>query len=140
MTRALRIGDVKVGDEPPGLDVPLTAAVIVGGALASRDFTPVHHDRSAAQAQGMQDVFMNILTTNGYVGRFVTDWAGPDAAIRGLSIKLGTPNVVGDVMKLRGRVASVDAEQALVEVEVVGKNAWGNHVEGKVRLALPKGA
>jgi acyl dehydratase len=140
MTRALRIGDVKVGDELPGLDVPLTAAVIVGGALASRDFTPVHHDRSAAQAQGMQDVFMNILTTNGYVGRFVTDWAGPDAAIRGLSIKLGTPNVVGDVMKLRGRVASVDAEQALVEVEVVGKNAWGNHVEGKVRLALPKGA
>ena len=140
MTRALRLADVKVGDELPGLDVPLTAAVIVGGALASRDYTPVHHDRSAAQAQGMQDVFMNILTTNGYVGRFVTDWAGPDAAIRGLSIKLGTPNVVGDVMKLRGRVASVDAEQGLVEVEVVGKNAWGNHVEGKVRLALPKGA
>jgi acyl dehydratase len=140
MTRALRLADVKVGDELPGLDVPLTAAVVVGGALASRDFTPVHHDRSAAQAQGMQDVFMNILTTNGYVGRFVTDWAGPDAAIRGLSIKLGTPNVVGDVMKLRGRVASVDAEQGLVEVEVVGKNAWGNHVEGKVRLALPKGA
>ena len=140
MTRALRLADVKVGDELPGLDVPLTAAVIVGGALASRDFTPVHHDRNAAVAQGMQDVFMNILTTNGYVGRFVTDWAGPDAAIRGLSIKLGTPNVVGDVMKLRGRVASVDAQQGLVEVEVVGKNAWGNHVEGKVRLALPKGA
>ena len=140
MTRSLRLADVKVGDELPGLDVPLTAAVIVGGALASRDFTPVHHDRNAAVAQGMQDVFMNILTTNGYVGRFVTDWAGPDAAIRGLSIKLGTPNVVGDVMKLRGRVASVDAQQGLVEVEVVGKNAWGNHVEGKVRLALPKGA
>jgi len=140
MTRALRLADVKVGDELPGLDVPLTAAVIVGGALASRDYTPVHHDRSAAQAQGMQDVFMNILTTNGYVGRFVTDWAGPDARIRGLSIKLGTPNVVGDVMKLRGRVASVDAEQGLLEVEVVGKNAWGNHVEGKVRLALSKGA
>jgi acyl dehydratase len=140
MTRALRLADVKVGDELPGLDVPLTAAVIVGGALASRDFTPVHHDRSAAQAQGMQDVFMNILTTNGYVGRFVTDWAGPEASIRGLSIKLGTPNVVGDVMKLRGRVVSVDAEQGLLEVEVVGKNAWGNHVEGKVRLALPKGA
>ena len=140
MTRALRIGDVKVGDELPGLDVPLTAAVIVGGALASRDFTPVHHDRSAAQAQGMQDVFMNILTTNGYVGRFVTDWAGPDAAIRGLSIKLGTPNVVGDVMKMSGRVVAVDPEQGVVEVQVVGKNAWGNHVEGKVRLALPKGA
>jgi hypothetical protein len=140
MKRSLRLGDVKVGDELPPLDVPLTAAVVVGGALASRDYTPVHHDRGAAQAQGMQDVFMNILTTNGYVGRFVTDWAGPDAAIRHLSVKLGTPNVVGDVMKLSGRVVSVDAGAGLVEVQVVGKNAWGNHVEGKVRLALPKGA
>jgi hypothetical protein len=140
MKRSLRLGDVKVGDELPPLEVPLTAAVVVGGALASRDYTPVHHDRSAAQAQGMQDVFMNILTTNGYVGRFVTDWAGPDTAIRHLSVKLGTPNVVGDVMKLSGRVVSVDAGAGLVEVQVVGKNAWGNHVEGKVRLALPKGA
>jgi hypothetical protein len=74
------------------------------------------------------------------VGRFVTDWAGPEPYIRGLAIKHGTPNEVGDVMKLRGRVVSVDAEQGLLEVEVVGKNAWGNHVEGKVRLALPKGA
>ena len=140
MKRSLRLGDVKVGDELPPLDVPLTAAVVVGGALASRDYTPGPHDRGAAQAQGMQDVFMNILTTNGYVGRFVTDWAGPDTAIRHLSVKLGTPNVVGDVMKLSGRVVSVDASAGLVEVQVVGKNAWGNHVEGKVRLALPKGA
>jgi acyl dehydratase len=140
VSRSLRLSEVKVGDELPGLDVPLTAAVVVGGALASRDYTPVHHDRSAAQAQGMQDVFMNILTTNGYVGRFVTDWAGPDAAIRKVSIKLGTPNVVGDVMKMSGRVVGVDAAQGLVEVQVVGKNAWGNHVEGKVQLALPRGA
>jgi 3-oxo-4,17-pregnadiene-20-carboxyl-CoA hydratase beta subunit len=137
MKRSLRLRDVKVGDELPGLDVPLSAAVIVGGALASRDYTPVHHDRSAAEAQGMSDVFMNILTTNGYVGRFVTDWAGPDARIRRVAIKLGAPNVVGDVMKVTGRVSSVDPEQGLVEVQVVGKNAWGSHVEGRVQLALP---
>ncbi len=53
--------------------------MIVAGALASHDFTAVHHDKAAAQAQGMQDVFMNILTTNGLVGRYVTDWAGPNA-------------------------------------------------------------
>jgi 3-oxo-4,17-pregnadiene-20-carboxyl-CoA hydratase beta subunit len=137
MKRSLRLRDVKVGDELPGLDVPLSAAVIVGGALASRDYTPVHHDRSAAEAQGMSDVFMNILTTNGYVGRFVTDWAGPDARIRRVAIKLGAPNVVGDLMKVTGRVSSVDPEQGLVEVQVVGKNAWGSHVEGRVQLALP---
>ena len=139
MSRSLRFEDVYVGDELPPLDVPLTAAIIVGGALASRDFTPVHHDRSAAQAQGMQDVFMNILTTNGYVGRYVTDWAGADASIKGLSIKLGTPNLPGDTMKMRGVVLEKIAGDRTVEVEVVGKNAWGNHVEGKVTVALPAG-
>ena len=136
---SLRFQDVSVGDELPPLDVPLTAAIIVGGALASRDFTPVHHDRAAAQAQGMSDVFMNILTTNGYVGRFVTDWAGPDAAIRGLSVKLGGPNLPGDTLKMRGKVLAADAAEGTVEVEVVGKNAWGNHVEGKVTVALQNG-
>jgi len=138
MSQSLRFQDVSVGDELPPLDVPLTAAVIVGGALASRDFTPVHHDKGAAQAQGLSDVIMNILTTNGYVGRFVTDWAGPDAVVRELDVKLGAPNMPGDTMKMTGKVISADAGH--VEVEVVGKNAWGNHVEGTVKLDLPAGA
>ena len=77
--QGIRFDGVKVGDTLPELAIELTASLIVGGALASRDYTPVHHDRAAAQAQGMSDVFMNILTTNGLVGRYVTDWAGIDA-------------------------------------------------------------
>ncbi|MBW2240951.1 MAG: hypothetical protein JRH01_03110 [Deltaproteobacteria bacterium] len=139
MTTSLSLSDVRVGDELPALDVPLTASIIVGGAIASRDFTPVHHDRSAANAQGLNDVFMNILTTNGYVGRYVTDWAGIDARIKGLAIKLGTPNLPGDTMKMRGKVLE-KADDGTIVVEVVGKNSWGNHVEGKVTVALPTGA
>jgi acyl dehydratase len=132
-----KLSDVKVGDALPELDVPLTASIIVGGAIASRDYTPVHHDRSAAQAAGMSDVFMNILTTNGYVGRFVTDWAGPDATLQKVSIKLGTPNTPGDTMKMRGEVTSVDAKSGIVLVSVVAKNAWGDHATGTVTVALP---
>jgi acyl dehydratase len=132
-----KLSDVKVGDALPELDVPLTASIIVGGAIASRDYTPVHHDRSAAQAAGMSDVFMNILTTNGYVGRFVTDWAGPDATLQKVSIKLGTPNTPGDTMKMRGEVTSVDAKSGTVLVSVVAKNAWGDHATGTVTVALP---
>ena len=51
----------------------------------------------------MQNVFMNILTTNGLVGRYVTDWAGSGRPIEGVSIKLGAPNLPGDTMKLSGR-------------------------------------
>ena len=138
--KTLRFESVKVGDALPELPIPITVTLVVGGALASRDFTPVHHDRAAAQAQGMSDVFMNILTTNGLVGRYVTDWAGPDAVVKNVAIKLGAPNLPGDTMKLVGSVKSRDEATGEVTVEVVGKNGWGNHVTGTVRLALPKGA
>ena len=133
-TKEPRHSEVEVGDALPQLALPLTTSLIIGGALASRDYTPVHHDRGAAQAAGLQDVFMNILTTNGLIGRYVTDWAGANAVIRGLAIKLGTPNLPGDTMTLSGRVSSKSDDE--IVVEVAGKNSWGNHVTGTVRVAL----
>ena len=86
----------------------------------------------------MSDVFMNILTTNGLVGRYVTDWAGPDAVVENVAIKLGGPNLPGDTMKLVGSVTGKDAEKGTVVVDVTGKNAYGNHVTGTVRVRLPR--
>ena len=126
----IKFDAVTVGQELPGLAVPITTTLVVAGALASRDYTPVHHDKAAAQAQGMQDVFMNILTTNGLVGRFVTDWAGPDAVLAGVSIKLGAPNLPGDTMNMSGT--------GQVEVAVTGSNSWGDHITGTVKVVLPR--
>ena len=134
------LNDVKVGDKLPELALPLTTTLIVGGALASQDYTQVHHDKAVAQSQGMQDVFMNILTTNGLVGRYVTDWAGADASLKGVAIKLGAPNFPGDTMRMTGTVTSKDEGAGTVEVEIVGKNSWGDHVTGTVKVALPAGA
>ena len=136
MKQTRRFEDVKVGEELPPLDVETTASLVVGGALASRDFTPVHHDKAAAQAQGLPDVFMNILTTNGFVGRFVTDWAGPDALVRGIETKLGGPNMPGDTLKIRGKVQ--EAKDGLVAIQVIGNNSWGNHVSATVKVELPR--
>jgi hypothetical protein len=86
----------------------------------------------------MQNVFMNILTTNGLVGRYVTDWAGPDAILKGVSIKLGTPNLPGDTMKLNGKIAAKDEKEGTVAVEVTGANSWGDHVQATVTLSLAK--
>jgi len=136
IARSPSLSSIQIGDPLPELRVPLTSSLIVAGAVASRDFTRVHHDKAAAQAAGMQDVFMNILTTEGWVSRFVTDWAGPDARIRKLSLKLGAPNLPGDVMLMTGKVQAKQDEE--VVVEVVGKNAWGNHVTAAVTLSLPR--
>ena len=69
----------QVGDVLPEVAVDITAKLIVAGAIASRDFQDVHHDKDAAQRLGTPDIFMNILTTNGLVGRYLTDWAGEGA-------------------------------------------------------------
>lgn len=136
--RTLRRGEVAVGDELPVLDVPITATAIVAGAIASRDYQDVHHDRDLAVARGSRDIFMNILTTNGYVGRFVTDWAGPEALLLRVDIRLGAPNHPGDTMHMTGRVTAVEGDH--VTVEVRGRNGLGNHVTGSVLLALPEPA
>jgi acyl dehydratase len=129
-------GDVAVGDELPQLDVELTRTLIVATAIASRDYQDVHHDPSLAQERGSKDIFMNILSTNGFVGRFVTDWAGPDAVIRRVSIRLGAPNYPGDTMKLTGQVVA-KRDDNVVELSVRGANDLGDHVTGTVEVALP---
>lgn len=135
----LAFEDVSVGDKLPPLQIDITPGLIIGGAIATRDFTPVHHDKKAAQAAGLPDVFMNILTSNGLMGRFVTDWAGPDSTLKGIDIKLGAPNLPGFVMTITGEVKSVDADSGVVSVTVEGENnVWGTHMSGTVRVALPR--
>ncbi|MGI5350188.1 MaoC family dehydratase [Streptomyces sp. CA-250714] len=134
----------RAGDELPPLDVPVTRTLIVSGALASRDFQDVHHDPEAAREKGSPDIFMNILTTNGLVGSYITRWAGPHAVLRRVAIRLGAPNYPGDTMALSGHVTAVtpptpdapEGEGATVEIAVRGANRLGNHVTGTVTVTL----
>jgi hypothetical protein len=127
--------DVQLGDELPPLEVPLTRTLIVATAIASRDYQDVHHDPTLAVERGSPDIFMNILSTNGFVGRFVTDWVGPDATVKKVAIRLGAPNYPGDTMVMTGSVTA--KEDGLVEVAVRGANSRGDHVTGTVKVALP---
>jgi acyl dehydratase len=133
----LRAADVAAGDALAPCPVPITTTGIVAAAIASRDYQDVHHDRDAAIRRGTPDIFMNILTSSGLVARYVTDWAGPEAILAALRIRLGAPNYPGDTMVLEGRVAK--AEAGRFEVAIRGSNRLGDHVTGTVELALPSG-
>ncbi|MCX4485875.1 MaoC family dehydratase [Streptomyces anulatus] len=136
MTQAYR-----VGDELPPLDIPLTRTLIVAGAIASRDYQDVHHDADLAKEKGSPDIFMNILTTNGLVGRYITDHFGPAAVLRKVAIRLGAPNYPGDVMRLTGRITELSGpageEPVHATIAVTGDNGIGRHVTGTVTVALP---
>jgi acyl dehydratase len=130
---------VRVGDELPALSIPMTATRIVAGALATRDFMPVHHDRDYANAQGAPDIFMNIMSTNAYCSRYLTDWAGSDALVKHLDIRLGVPVFPGSTLTFTGSIAAVDqkAGEALVHVAFRAANELGDHASGTAVVSLP---
>lgn len=136
-----RFGSVAIGEKLPPLRIDISSGLIIGGAIASRDFTPVHHDKAAAQAGGLPDIFMNILTSNGLIGRYVTDWAGPDCTLKRIDVKLGAPNLPGFIMTITAEVNAKDAAAGTVDIAYSGdNNVWGTHMSGIVRVALPKEA
>jgi hypothetical protein len=133
---------VQVGDELPTLVLPITRTLIVSGAIASRDYQDVHHDGELAKLRGSKDIFMNILTTNGLVGRYVTDWSGPRSRLVDVNIRLGAPNYPDCTMTLTGSVtekspAASPSRHGAVTVALKGSNHLGDHVTGTVTVLLP---
>jgi uncharacterized protein len=127
----------------PELVLDVTPTLIVSTAIATRDFYPVHHDRDFAVRGGSKDIFLNILTTTGLVQRYVTDWAGPDAIVRSISIRLGAPCYAGDTLTFSGQVTDTGGGVGEIVppgphdeqvVTVTGTCSLGNHVNGTVRL------
>ncbi len=133
---------LRVGDELPALVIEVTPTRVVAGAIASRDFMPVHHDRDYANQQGAPDIFMNILSDTGYCSRFLTDWAGPDAMVKHLSIRLGVPVFPGHTLTYTGSVTALRQEddEGIVDVELRAMNDLGEHVSGTATISLPLGA
>lgn len=135
MSHNLNSSDISVGQTLPERPIPVTSSLVTCGALATRDFEKVHHDKAFAQASGMPDVYMNILTSQGLTETYLRDWVGRDAVFRKLSVRLGAPNIPGTTMTLSGEVKAVQGN--IVEVEVVGQNdKWGMHLKALATLEL----
>jgi uncharacterized protein len=126
----------------PELVIDVTPTFVIASALATRDFQDVHHDRDRAVARGAKDIFVNILTTTGLVQRYVSGWAGPDAVVRAVSIRLGVPCHAGETLTLSGQVTAADGAddvtKRVVSVLVTGRCGLGDHVTATVRIEMPR--
>jgi len=138
-SQSRRLREIAVGQELPPFDLDVSSTVIVAGAIASRDFMPAHHDRDFAKGQGAPDIFLNILSTNGYVSRFITDWAGPESILRSISIRLGAPAIPDQVLRFTGQVTRVsqESDEGVVEIAIRAANDFGDHATGTVVVTLP---
>jgi acyl dehydratase len=126
---------MNVGESLPTWELPITPTTVVSTALATRDFQDVHHDRDRAQAAGSKDIFLNILTSTALCERYVTQWAGPDVVIKGVSIRLGAPAYPYDTLTFSGNVTEVS--DGVASIAVVGSVETGAHITGTVSVVAP---
>ncbi|MCK0093009.1 MaoC family dehydratase [Rhodococcus sp. HNM0563] len=128
-----------VGEKLPPLSIHGDPTFVISTALATRDFQDVHHDRDLAQQRGSKDIFVNILTDTGLVQRYLTDWAGPRAVVKSISLRLGVPWYAYDTLTLNGTVADID-DDGVITLDIVGSNSLGNHIVAKATFLAGKGA
>jgi hypothetical protein len=143
MTASMSAPNIQVGTKLPELELYGDPTFIVSTAIATRDYQDVHHDRDRAQAKGSKDIFVNILTDTGLLQRYVTDWAGPTAIIKSISLRLGVPWYAYDTVTFKGEVMAIGAadarstdEPSLITLKVVGSNSLGDHVIATVTLTI----
>lgn len=126
--------EIREGEQLPELVVKVSPTLVIAGALASQDYQDVHHDFLYIRHRGHPTVFMNMMTVSGLVGRFVTDWSGPDCIVRGHTLRLGRPNYAGDVLRLAAKVTKTEVVDGrrLATVEFTGENSLGRAIDGNV--------
>ncbi len=113
MSGPLTIDQVEAGDELPELAVDVTATTVVLGALASRDWRPMHHDYEfATDRNGLQDIFLNTPNQAAWIERYLTDWSGPTGRIGRLTFRMRTSVYPGDRMVFRATVTEVSTDAA----------------------------
>ena len=107
----MRISDVTTGDELPELRHDVTATTVVLGALAARDWRPMHHDHDfAVNRNGTRDIFVNTPNLAAWFERYLTDWTGPTGRIGWVRFRMLDSIFPGDTMVFHGRVESVETD------------------------------
>ena len=107
----ITFGDVAPGDVLPALSYDVTSTTVVLGALAARDWRPMHHDyHFAVERQGVQDIFLNSPNQEAWLERFVTDWTGPKGRIGRLGFTMKDSVFPDDTMVIEGTVREAETD------------------------------
>ncbi|HVB92360.1 MAG TPA: hypothetical protein VND70_09715 [Acidimicrobiales bacterium] len=141
LTPRLLLADVAAGDVLPELAYDVTATTVVLGALATRDWRPMHHDKDfAVNRNGTRDIFLNTPNQAAWFERYLTDWSGPHGRLGRVTFRMSGSVFPGDTMTLRGVVESTEVDGTGCGFATVAVNlAVGGHTKTTctARIALP---
>ena len=113
---------LEAGTEIPVVSYPVTRLSLVQYCGASGDFNVIHWNERIARSVGLPDVIAHGMFTMAQAGRFVTDWAGPQALVEEFGVRFSSMVVVPD-----------DDTGASIEVSGVVEEKLDGH---RVALAL----
>ena len=140
-TPSLLLDQVVVGQSLPELAYDVTSTTVVLGAVAARDWRPMHHDyHFAVERQGVKDIFLNSPNQAAWLERFVTDWTGPKGRLGRLGFKMKNSVFPGDTMVIAGTVRSVavdDAGCGWVDIDITIRVGDLVCTESFAKVAIP---
>lgn len=140
-SKGIAWADVSDGQELPPLTFPVTYRTLALDVAGTRDIYPIHHDPVFARANGVRDIFLNTMWYQGLIGRFITDWGGPESFLRKLSISMRAHGCPGDVLTVYGTVSRVHRAEGglgLVDVDIrIDNNGYTGAVVASVTVELP---
>ena len=96
MSEQVTYDTVAVGAELPPVSYPATRLSLVKYCGASGDFNEIHWNERIARSVGLPNVIAHGMFTMAQAGRFVTDWAGPRAAVTEFGVRFSSMVVVPD--------------------------------------------
>ncbi len=135
---------VMAGQRLPDVHHDVTATTVVLGALASRDWRPMHHDyRFATERNGTRDIFLNTPNQLAWFERAVTDWTGPRGRLGRMSFRMRDPVFPGERMTISATVTAVPVDGAgcgWAELELLLQADGRTCTTGTARIALPASA
>ena len=143
-TQNLTFEDIEIGQELPELSLDVTPSTVVLGALATRDWRPMHHDKEFAQERnGTRHIFINTPHNAAYFERYITDWTGPRGRLGKIQFRMSDSVFPGDTMVFHGKVEGKGVDEAGCSwIELAIWLAVGETVTTscKARVAVPTDA
>ncbi|MBM4269158.1 MAG: hypothetical protein FJ144_21550 [Deltaproteobacteria bacterium] len=128
----------------PAYGYDVSATTVILGALASRDWRPMHHDRDfAIHRNGTRDIFMNTPNLAAWFEKYVTDWTGPKGRLARLKFRMRDSVFPGERMEFHGKVDGVETDDtgcAFVRATIALKVGDRVCTECSARVALPSSA